>query len=66
MSIKQVTSYDELEQKNLNGYATSKVIATVQGYVAEEEFYDIDGNVVGYFAYGHYDPDYPFQGDKKK
>lgn len=66
MSTKQVTSYDELEQKNPNGYAISKVITTVQGHVAEEAFYDSEGNLVGYFAYGYYDPTLPFQGDKEK
>lgn len=43
-------------------YATSKVMATVQGQVAEEAFYDAEGNIVGYYAYGHYDPAYPYQG----
>lgn len=24
--------------------------------------YDADRNMIGYWAYGHYDPSYPFQG----
>ena len=52
----------ELENAVHFGHVRSEVKATEQGHVAEEAFYDADGNIIGYWAYGHYDPAYPFQG----
>lgn len=52
----------EIENAAHFGYVRSEIKATEQGHVAEEAFYDADGNMIGYWAYGHYDPAYPFQG----
>lgn len=52
----------EIENAVHFGYVRSEVKATEQGHIAEEAFYDADGNVIGYWAYGHYDPAYPLRG----
>lgn len=41
---------------------TSRVHDTISGHVCEEGFYDASGEMVGYWAYGHYEPWYPYQG----
>jgi hypothetical protein len=61
-SIKIADTLTEIENAIHHKYATSKIMATEQGHIAEEAFYDVDGNMIGYWAYGHYDPAYPFQG----
>jgi hypothetical protein len=32
------------------------------GLVCEEAFYDCNGTLIGYFAYGYYQPDLPYKG----
>ena len=41
---------------------TSEVKETINGVVAEEEFYGYNGKVIGYWAYGCFDPNLPYQG----
>lgn len=44
------------------GSITSKPKEIINGAVAEEEFYDRHGKVIGYWAYGSFDPGLPYQG----
>ena len=45
------------------GY-TERVVCTAGDNVpAEIEYRDEEGNVVGYWAYGSWDPAYPYQGE---
>ena len=43
---------------------TSTVVSVDGGCVSEEKFSE-GSEVVGYWAYGHYDPNYPYIGQKK-
>lgn len=52
----------ELENAISWGYVRSEIRATEQGNIAEEAFFDAEGNLIGYWAYGHYDPAHPFKG----
>lgn len=60
----------ELQTKNIKAYIDqggkifSKVIDTYAGYPCEIAYYDIDGILIGYYAYGAYDPDLPYKGEK--
>lgn len=40
----------------------SRVVSTIEGTACEIEYIDSAGNVVGYWAYGSFDPAYPYQG----
>ena len=44
------------------GKVTSKPKEYINGIVAEEAFYDTRGVMVGYWAYGYFDPNMPYQG----
>ena len=61
-SMQIANTLTEIENAINHGYVSSKVMAIEQGHVTEEAFYDANGNMIGYWAYGHYDPAYPFQG----
>ena len=51
------------EEHNGFGILTERVIATAGDNIpAEIEFIDKHGNVVGFWAYGHFHPDYPYRG----
>ena len=45
------------------GKVTERVTADVNGIAAEIEILDRNGNVVGFWAYGYYHPDYPYNKD---
>ena len=45
------------------GQITSKVKDTIGGLTCEEAYYDCNGEMIGYWAYGSFDPAYPYQGD---
>ncbi len=46
------------------GRVTSKVVGWIDGYQpCEIEYYDYLGRVIGYWAYGHFDPSYPYRED---
>jgi hypothetical protein len=46
------------------GEVTDRVIGTVGDNVPSEiEFLDRRGRVIGYWAYGYFHPDYPYQGE---
>ena len=44
------------------GKITSKVKDRINGVVAEEAFYDQHGEIIGYWAYGYFDPNLPYKG----
>lgn len=45
------------------GTITSKIVATAGDSVpAEIEYYDRNGKVIGYWAYGYWHPKYPYKG----
>lgn len=45
------------------GHVTEKVMATVgDGVVSEIEYRGRGGKMVGYWAYGYFDPKLPYQG----
>lgn len=44
------------------GYLTEHNKATVGGHVSEIEYHDKKGNIVGYWAYGEFDPHLPYRG----
>ncbi len=44
------------------GKVTSKVMDTINGIVCEEAYYGRGGQMVGYWAYGSWDPAMPYQG----
>jgi len=41
---------------------TEHVISAIEGAACEVEYRDANGNVVGVWAYGSFDPSYPYQG----
>jgi hypothetical protein len=41
----------------------ARILSIDGGGPSEIEYLDNDGNRVGYWAYGSYDPAYPYQGD---
>lgn len=43
---------------------TEVIKAIDGGCVSEIEFLGPDGNIIGYWAYGYYDPQYPYQGNE--
>ena len=43
----------------------SEVRSTVNGVIAEEAFLNEAGEIIGYWAYGYYDPGYPYQGEEE-
>ncbi len=45
------------------GRVNSRIVATCQGHAAEIEYVDDDGVRVGYWAYGSYDTELPYQGE---
>ena len=47
------------------GQITSKIKETINGIVAEEEFYGRRKKIIGYWAYGYFDPNLPYQGRNK-
>jgi len=51
---------DELDKQKP---ITSEVKEYVQHHPAEIEYRNSEGKVVGYWAYGHFDPSLPYQGD---
>ena len=44
------------------GKLSYRPVAFVEGYEAEYEVLDRNKKVVGYWAYGHYDPRLPYRG----
>lgn len=44
------------------GKITSRVEERINGVVSQEIFYDKDGKIVGYWAYGYYAPNLPYKG----
>ena len=45
----------------------TEVIKSIDGgCVSEVEFLGRGGERIGYWAYGHYDPNYPYQGGELK
>lgn len=44
------------------GKVTSEVKDTINGIICEEEFYDRNGEIIGYWAYGYFDPSLPYKG----
>lgn len=52
----------QIENAIHHGYSTSKVMLIDGDRVAEEAFYDSNGNMIGYYSYGSYDTSYPYQG----
>jgi hypothetical protein len=45
------------------GKITTKVTATAgDNVLAEIEYYDHNGKQIGFWAYGYFHPDYPYQG----
>lgn len=47
------------------GRITCETKQVVQGVSAEEEYRDCRGRVIGYWAHGHWDPQYPYQGNEQ-
>lgn len=47
------------------GKITEKVMARDGGQISEIAFIGRGGKCVGYWAYGEYDPMFPYQGPKK-
>lgn len=46
------------------GKITERIVATAGHCVVSEiEYLDRNGKVVGYWAYGYYDPSLPYQGE---
>jgi hypothetical protein len=45
------------------GEITSRIVTTDGGFASEVEFRDSKNNVIGYWAYGSYDPSLPYKGD---
>ena len=43
------------------GHIRPVVKYTVAGTVAEIAYFDSKGKVVGYWAYGHFDPSFPYR-----
>lgn len=39
------------------------IVSIDGGVVSEVEYRDVNGMVVGYWAYGHFDPNYPYRPD---
>jgi len=46
----------------LYGRITYTVMDDINGMVCEEKYVDRYGNIVGYWAYGNFDPNLPYQG----
>ena len=44
------------------GRITSKVEERLEGVVSQECFYGRNGKVIGFWAYGNYDPNLPYKG----
>lgn len=44
------------------GKITSTVKSDINGIACEIEYYGRNGKVIGYWAYGSFDPYYPYQG----
>ncbi len=44
------------------GYITKCVVDSINGYPCEIAYYDRTGKMIGYWAYGYYDPEGKFQG----
>lgn len=49
-SLEIAATLTEIENAMCSGYAKSQVMATEQGHVAEEAFYDAHGRMVGYWV----------------
>ena len=47
-------------------FVRSEIKAEDGGVVSEEAFYDEYGKLVGYWAYGYFDPSLPYQGDTEE
>lgn len=43
------------------GKVSLRITSMLEGTVAEYEILDRKGRVVGYWAYGYYDPNYPYK-----
>lgn len=44
------------------GKITSEIKSVDGGFVSEEAFYGRNGKIIGYWAYGSFDPSYPYRG----
>ena len=47
-------------------YIRTEVVDTIEGVVCEEAYYNAAGEMIGYMAYGKYDPSLPYQGSKER
>jgi len=45
------------------GTVTSKAMCSIANVTCEVAYYDRFGREIGYWAYGSFDPSYPYQGD---
>ena len=45
------------------GEITPVVVSTVNGIACEIAYHGGDGTIIGYWAYGSFDPSYPYRGD---
>lgn len=53
-----------LEQERGAPSITARTVATEEGVASEVEYVNENGVVVGYWAYGHFDTRYPYQGEQ--
>lgn len=53
-----------MDLTKISGKITSTIKDQCGSTVTEIEYRDDTGVVVGYWAYGHYDPELPYQGEK--
>lgn len=44
------------------GEITEHVVDTIANVACEIEYRDRNGKTIGYWAYGHFDPGYPYRG----
>jgi len=44
------------------GTITCKVVDTINGLPCEKAYYGRRGKLIGYWAYGNFDPEAPYQG----
>lgn len=45
------------------GHITEEIKSIDAGFVSEVEYRDCNGVVIGYWAYGSFDPSLPYQGE---
>ena len=45
------------------GRVKERVTAQINGIASEIEILDRNNNIVGFWAYGYYDPSHPYNGD---